>query len=129
MQAVPVAGGLPSQMDFEQFKQALVRVAIQGQELLGGQSEEQRQRKARLDEKRRQAEQKKKELLKNRQEQRARLESETLAEMRAEFGQKQRQILAALSKTPSKRLDKVQSDGDLASKGDDARIPVSEEDF
>jgi len=43
-----------------------VRVAIQGQELLGGQSEEQKQKKAQLDEKRKQAEQRKKELLKNR---------------------------------------------------------------
>ena len=29
-----------TQMDFDQFKQALVRIAISGQELLGGQSEE-----------------------------------------------------------------------------------------
>ena len=77
-------------IDFENFKKALVRIAIQGQELLGGQSEEQKQSKAEIDEKKRQAEQRKKELMKNRQEQRARFESETLADMRAEFMQKQR---------------------------------------
>lgn len=31
-----------TQMDFDQFKQALVRIAMQGQEFLGGQSEEQK---------------------------------------------------------------------------------------
>ena len=67
-----------------------MRIAILGQELLGGQSEEQRQRKAQLDEKRKQAELRKKELMKHRQEQRARLESETLTEMRQEYSQKQR---------------------------------------
>ena len=45
-----------------------MRIAILGQELLGGQSEEQRQRKAQLDEKRKQAELRKKELMKHRQE-------------------------------------------------------------
>ena len=84
----PVINDPATQMDYDQFKQALVRIAMQGQELLGGQSEEQKQRKAQLDEKRRQAEQRKKELLKNRQEQRARLENETLQEMKNEFTQK-----------------------------------------
>ena len=61
---------------------------MQAQELLGGQSEEQKQRNAEIDEKRKQAEQRKKELMKNRKEQRARLEAETLDEMRTEYTQK-----------------------------------------
>jgi len=53
-------------IDYETFKKALVRIATQGQELLGGQSEEQKQRKAQIDEKRKLVELRKKELLKNR---------------------------------------------------------------
>lgn len=65
-----------------------MKIAMQAQELLGGQSEEQKQRNAEIDEKRKQAEQRKKELMKNRKEQRARLEAETLDEMRTEYTQK-----------------------------------------
>lgn len=55
-------------MDFELFKKALVRIAVSGQEYLGGQTEEQRQRKAEAEDRKRLAEQRKKELLRARQE-------------------------------------------------------------
>lgn len=75
-------------IDRDSFKKAVVKIAMQAQELLGGQSEEQKQRNAEIDEKRKQADQRKKELMKNRKEQRARLEAETLDEMRTEYTQK-----------------------------------------
>ena len=68
-------------------------------------------------------------MLKNRQEQRARLESETLQEMKSEFTQKQKQIQNAMSRSPAKRLDKVQSEGELIKNDNDAAVSFSEEDF
>ena len=68
--------------------------------------------------------------MKNRQEQRAKLENETLQEMRNEFAQKQKQIQSAMSRSPGKRLDKVQSEGELISKNEDSTaVTINEEDF
>ena len=55
--------------------------------------------------------------------------------MRSEFSQKQKQIHSALSKSPGKKLEKVQSDGELITGADQSSasaaisINVNEEDF
>ena len=49
--------------------------------------------------------------------------------MKNEYTQKQKQIKNAMSRSPAKRLDKVQSDGELIKTDDNAAVQISEEDF
>ena len=49
--------------------------------------------------------------------------------MKNEFTQKQKQIQNAMSRSPGKRLDKVQSEGELIKNDDSVPVAFSEEDF
>ena len=69
--------------------------------------------------------------MRSRLEQKSRFEAETLAEMRAEYSQKQRQMQNAMSRSPMK-LDNVKSEGELknaSNAGGNGAVQINEEDF
>jgi len=103
-------------IDYNAFKQALIRICIYGNEYLGGKSDEQLQYKNEIEEQRRISEARIRDRVKKKENDRKIFTEAVMAEMRAEFNEKMKKSKDGLGRSPSqnRKLANSQSETSIA---------------